>query len=87
MSFTIDDDVELPARSSRGSVKNPNSFSGVLRRLRPGQSVFGRGKTIESIGSMLQNNRKSCPAFSERKYTSCTVTENGVKGVRVWRVK
>jgi hypothetical protein len=47
-------------------------------------SFFVPGKTTGGISSSVANARARLPG---RRFVSSTVTENGVTGVRVWRVQ
>ena len=49
-----------------------------------GDSFFAEGKKINVLTSAVSSRRKKYP---EETYAARTRTENGVKGVRVWRVK
>lgn len=71
----IEKGVPIPAPSRREYVsKYP------WRRLEVGDSFFAADKLISSMG--IDNMRKK----SGFNFTARTVTENGVKGVRVWRI-
>lgn len=52
-------------------------------QLQPGDSFFVPGQTISGLGGSISRARK---VFGF-KLISRTVTEDGVKGVRVWRVE
>lgn len=73
MTFEIDDDVPLSSAHRR---KYP------YRDLRIGQSFFVPDATHQLISGSMHPAKKRLG----RKFTARTVTENGVKGVRVWRV-
>jgi hypothetical protein len=76
--FVIEDCVPLPARKwGPGSRKDPNSLSGVLRRLEVGQSIFLAGKKHSSgsgLGSRLSKLKPK--KFAQRAVDG---------GLRVWR--
>ena len=50
--------------------------------MKPGDSFFIEMGTPANIGACMSARKK----YGER-YVSRTVTENGVKGVRVWRIE
>ena len=50
-------------------------------------SVFFPEMTARKLGGNFSSVRMRYPAFADAKFTVRSVTENGVKGVRVWRIK
>lgn len=52
--------------------------------LEPGDSFFVPGRTTRNIGGAIGQARNRYPDW---EIVARTVTENGVKGVRVWRVE
>jgi hypothetical protein len=84
MTYKIDDDVPLPAiRVGRP----PAAATLTVRSLRPGQSAFfpeystGQSKA----GNKRLDITRIVQSEPTSKWTTRTVTENGVRGVRVWR--
>ena len=73
--ITIDKGVSLP----RGGRKNKYP----LRTMEVDDSFFVVGRTPSKMGSCIDYARFK----TGFKYATRTVTEDGVKGVRVWRVK
>ena len=71
----IENDVPLPMAIARG-------ISAALRAMQPGQSIFIAGAKTINLSSRISEICKSTGA----KYTCRARVENGVKGVRVWRV-
>ena len=49
-------------------------------------SAFFPNMHIKGLSANIGSVRKRYPAFATAKFTSRTVTENGVKGVRIWRI-
>lgn len=75
MSFQIDKGIQIPASRTTGVTE-------ALRELGVGDSFFVPEKhhrAAVSIGSRVGTS-------TGRQFTSRTVTENGVTGVRIWRV-
>jgi hypothetical protein len=84
MTYKIDDDVPLPAvRIGR----RPAAVTLTLRALRPGQSAFFPGYITgqSKAGNRRLDIKRSVQSEPTSKWTRRTVTENGVRGVRVWR--
>jgi hypothetical protein len=84
VTYKIDDDVPLPA-SKFGAA----TYTGVFRQMSPGQSVFFPNCVQNS---QLRKNDEPIidPRYARRtmpgtEWATRTVTENGVRGVRVWR--
>lgn len=73
--LAIDKRVAIPEkkRSGRASIYPTGAMA-------VGDSFFVPGKTAEEIAGSIYRNKT-------RKFTARSVTEKGVKGVRVWRVK
>ena len=76
--YTIDKNVPAPAVVSLGA---PAKYP--WRAMDVGDSFFVPGNKASAMTSAaaMTARRLGC------KYTTRTVTENGVKGVRVWRVE
>jgi hypothetical protein len=75
--ITIDKDKPMP---NGFGVRGKYPFA----ELDVGHSFFVPGKTTSGISSSVANARTRMPG---RKFVTNTVTENGVTGVRVWRVQ
>jgi hypothetical protein len=76
--FVIETGIALPPpKRGRGSQPNPNSLSGVMRRMEIGESVFVSGRSVQrsSVGSRADR-------LKPKKFSVRTVEG----GVRVWRV-
>ena len=74
MDFKIDRNVPIPPKSGAGAKKYH------FEKMEIGDSTFIVGKTMNVFGGTLAHYRPL-------KFSARTVTENGVKGVRVWRVE
>lgn len=70
----IDSNIPVPKRSRAGT------FLETCRLMEVGQSAFFAGRVLGGASSRLFQLRP-------RRFTGRTVTEDGVKGVRVWRVE
>ncbi len=77
--LTIDKNVPVPEENWRGEMAHyPLSGMAV------GDSFFAQGKSSAAVGNAA---RRWCAQHDiSRKFTCRTVTEDGVKGVRCWRV-
>lgn len=75
MGIKVEKGVPLP--SSHGGPLYPWADLDV------GDSFFVAGKSSSSINTSLTWANRKAPV---QRFVSRTVTENGVKGVRVWRV-
>ena len=75
MEIKIDKNVELSPSMTGRSKKSKYPFA----ELEIGDSFFVEGKTAGQFGGWRNYHRPK--KFSER-----TVIENGVKGLRVWRI-
>ena len=73
----IDDDVPMPPHGGGRGDKWP------YRKVNVGESWFMPGKGVNVVSSQV-SGWKLKTGF---RYASRTVTENGVKGVRVWRIE
>ena len=76
--YTIDKNVPAPAVANLGA---PAKYP--WRAMDVGDSFFVPEKTASYMTSAALNAGRTLG----RKYTVRTVTENGVKGARVWRVE
>ena len=83
MSDGYDDGIEIPKIAPPKRPKDPNSVCGLLRGMPAGKSKFFAGKTPVAMHGFVWAIRKERPSV---RFTSRTVVENGVKGVRVWRL-
>ena len=72
--YEIEDGVPLPKKQAS---TRPRKFP--FHEMTRGQSVFIPDRTVASMGPRIR--------FVGKKFTSRTVTENGIKGVRVWRIE
>ncbi|MEI2419605.1 hypothetical protein V6O07_04980 [Arthrospira platensis SPKY2] len=75
--FTIEKNVPLVAVGNRRTSKYPYA------QLDVGDSFFVPGTTTKSLGSAAANAAKKLGVV----FATRTVTENGVTGVRIWRVE
>jgi len=77
MDITIDKGVPIPkARSPRHTYP--------LHDMKRGDSFFVPGKRPCDLSGALKNIRDQHEGW---QFTSRSVTEDGVEGVRVWRIK
>lgn len=81
--YVIEDNIEIPKRVGR---QNDASFSGTMRRLQVGQSFFAAGKKSNSAVTASAVARREGRVPPAAKYVVRIVTEDGVQGVRLWRV-
>lgn len=72
MAYEIQDDIPIPGRFHR------NQYP--IHELEVGQSFFAAGRSVSDFGGYKAR-------VKPRKFLCRTVTENGVKGVRVWRIE
>lgn len=83
--FTIEDNIAIPAKRAFGGGRASRY---PVRDLEAGQSFFvpdTNGKRhAAAILAAAKTVRKMHP---ERRFVTRAVTENGVSGVRVWRVE
>lgn len=77
--ITIDKDKPMPNGYGRGA---PRKYP--FDELAVGESFFVPGKKANDLYSSADCAKLRCPG---RKFSRRTVTENGVTGVRVWRVQ
>jgi|LakMenEpi03Aug12_release.lakeMendotaPanAssembly.Ray.scaffolds.fasta_scaffold3566662_1 hypothetical protein len=77
MSFGIEKNIPIPQDAYAGNLVWP------LNQMNPGDSVFVAGKTIYQASSRIAQVKSK----KGWKFTSRTVTENGVTGVRIWRTE
>lgn len=76
MTIKIDKGVPLPP-SRGGSI--PGQRRSVFWEMDIGDSVFLMGET--NLGGRVHHQRQAGWKFAERR-----VVENGIKGIRVWRI-
>lgn len=82
MKYEYDMDVPIPHDRRRAK---QGGRPEVLRNMPVGASFFFKRASIQMLSnawSMLRRNEDLTSKFTAR-----TVTENGVKGVRVWRIE
>ena len=79
MTYEIEDGVPLPDGEGRGG--RPTIYP--LADLEVGQSFFAAGKSTSNLSSAWNT-----PGVKRlgREFTSQSTVENGVEGVRVWRI-
>ena len=88
MAVKIDKGVPLPTRSSvRASVRESKW---PWREMKPGDSFFAAGyaqTTAQRVGNELtMSTAAGSKLLPGTTWATRLVTENGVRGVRVWRV-
>lgn len=79
--YPVDKKVPLPQRLSR-----PKRSKYPLEHLNVTDSFFVPHAKSTSFSGTVQNFRLSHPDKAHWKFTVRTVTENGVEGVRLWRI-
>ena len=72
MTIKIDQNVPLPQKNTFGALKYP------FRKMEIGDSFFIPNRSSTGISTDI---------YKPKKFTMRAVTENGVKGVRVWRIE
>jgi hypothetical protein len=77
MTITIDRNVEIPVPAKNSG--RPPIYP--WRKLAIGDSFFAPGKTHQTLGATAGTRGPGI------KVTTRAVTENGVSGVRVWRIE
>lgn len=83
MTVKIDKDKPLPPPARKGGSKpKPDSLTGQIRDMQIGDSFFLPHRTSGSIGGYRQF-WKEATGFD---FQARTVTEDGVEGVRIWRI-
>ena len=81
--FAISSDIPLPSIQRGGGVRESKyPFS----KLEIGQSFFVKSTPKAFASTISGQNRKFAKSTPKRKFTLRAVTENGVNGVRVWRM-
>ena len=75
--FSIEKGVPIPESRGGGRPKYP------FREMGIGDSFFVAGKSTAKFNAVTQHHKK----HHGLKFAIRTVTENGVKGVRVWRTE
>lgn len=76
--YPIDKTIPVPNVWNRHDDRSP--LGGALSKLEVGDSVFAAGKTHRTVSGFFIQRRP-------KKFAARTVTENGVKGLRIWRVQ
>lgn len=82
----VDTGVPVPENHGevwRKSLQRATSLEATLRGMAPGQSTFLPGKSVHNMGTPMRRASKQ----TGHTYTSRTRQENGVMGVRIWRVE
>jgi hypothetical protein len=74
MKYRIESGIPIPPRKGRGT--DPNSFAGILRSLKKGQSIFRKGDKTAIATAAFNALGKGCSAV--RKVDG---------GYRIWRIK
>jgi hypothetical protein len=81
--MSTDFDVGIPIPTAGGRPREEHTTSGDLRRMKVGDSKFYAPPLVSGVsGACSSVKRQMGFRFAMR-----VVTENGVRGVRVWRVK
>ena len=75
--FSIEKGVPIPESRGGGRGKYP------FREMEIGDSFFVAGKSTAKFSAHVHHHRKR----HGLKFTTRTVTEDGVKGVRIWRTE
>lgn len=78
MEIEIESGIPMP----QPAVKT-TGLSAAARKMQVGDSVFLTGVESMSLGGRLESVKRG----TGFKFSSRTVTENGVKGCRVWRTE
>jgi hypothetical protein len=76
MALVIESNIPIPPRGDGSRETYPFSKMAV------GDSFFAPGATTQKLAGSFSTQRRRYG----RKFSVRTLTENGVKGVRVWRV-
>ena len=79
MTYKIDKDIPIPITKRRG---RPTKYP--FAKMDVGDSVFFPGERIKGNAYMAAINYAS---GRDVRFKSRTVIEDGVEGIRVWRVK
>jgi len=77
-NFVIEDNIPLPTTGS--------GYNEALRQLDVGQSFFAPGKNVVSASAAPRTLKNRKEIAASNRYTFRTVTENGLVGVRCWRL-
>ena len=80
----LQDGIPTPDRTTSGGrplATTTDTVSGAIRLMAAGQSFF-----TTALNSSVSGTLSRIAKETGRRFTSRTVTENGVRGVRVWRV-
>ncbi len=84
--YVIEKGVPCPSNDTRGPKRNDESFYGTVRRMDVGDSFFAPGKKISVAGCAPSVLRARGQVPSTFITVMRTVNENGVQGVRIWRI-
>lgn len=79
--FKIDDDI--PAPQSRGDAAPLTRY---MKMLKVGQSFFAPGVTNNQVSNRTSQIRRQSE-FQNWRWTTAKRTENGVVGIRIWRIE
>lgn len=87
--YKIESGIAIPKKKSARYAKG-TGLLGKVGILKVGESIFRRdisgtkssGQSIVSSAGRIVTGR-----FPERRFTTRVVTEDGVKGVRIWRIE
>lgn len=82
MEYKIDKDVPIPPANHSSTKGKTWGFSETLRSLGVGDSSFAE-KTLDQASSIIDYVRRN----SSFRFKCRTREENGVLGVRVWRIE
>ena len=75
----IEDDIPIPPKGGGGNRLGTSPLDNIA----VGQSVFYAGRSQKIVSSVFYGVAKR----TGHKFTTRKVTENGVAGVRVWRIE
>lgn len=76
MSYKVSTEIPVP------TARHELSLTSQLRCLAVGSSLFVNDKTGYQVSGLISNAKRQ----TRHTYTTRTVIEDGVKGVRIWRV-
>jgi hypothetical protein len=79
--FTYDTGVPIPARGSKGYVSPEHRFD----QMPVGASKFFPDPRARAAYAASRRTQKR--SLSMLKFRGCAVVENGMKGIRIWRVE
>ena len=88
-SFVIEAGIAIPPKMANKK-SNPDSLMGTTRRLAVGESFFAPlrdGRSIQYHVSILSATGRTVSRRHGGKFTTRSVVENDIPGVRIWRVE